>query len=314
VRKPLGGSVAANVLEHGVGALNIDGCRVGVTGGSTQPSGMDRYNARNMELGYRPGAYQQGEVKAPKAGGRYPSHLVLSHASGCRQVGVRKVKKGGGTGVKSTDLSHDAGFLGGSDGGGYATSHYDADGTETVGAWECEPGCPVAELDEQSGVRRSAGDYPSEAQHSEDGVTSFSPEQGPLYSDSGGASRFFYCPKASKADRSAGGNVENKHPTVKAHGLMTYLCRLVTPPGGVVLDPFMGSGSTGVACKTEGFRFIGIEQDADSYETARQRIELAGEPFTDEWGETTSGASHPAVKVDEVESNLIADLFGGSLE
>jgi|688.fasta_scaffold172156_2 DNA modification methylase len=86
----------------------------------------------------------------------------------------------------------------------------------------------------------------------------------------GDAARFFYCAKASKADRGEG----NSHPTVKPTELMRYLCRLVTPPGGVVLDPFMGSGSTGKAAVLEGFKFIGIEREAEYLEIARGRIEV----------------------------------------
>lgn len=119
------------------------------------------------------------------------------------------------------------------------------------------------------------------------------------------AARFFYCAKASKRDRDDGldgfahatagemtggreegsaglnnpragagrtGGGKNIHPTVKPTDLMRYLCRLVTPPGGVVLDPFMGSGSTGKAAKLEGFRFIGIEREAEYLEIAQARI------------------------------------------
>lgn len=95
------------------------------------------------------------------------------------------------------------------------------------------------------------------------------------HGDSGSAARFFYCAKASKKDRNAGlpNGATNKHPTVKPESLMKYLCRLITPPGGIVLDPFMGSGSTGRAARLEGFDFIGIEQDPESFETAQQRIE-----------------------------------------
>jgi hypothetical protein len=88
--------------------------------------------------------------------------------------------------------------------------------------------------------------------------------------DTGSAARFFYCAKASKRDRDEG----NGHPTVKPTDLMRYLCRLVTPPDGVVLDPFMGSGSTGKAAVLEGFRFIGIEREAEYLEIARGRIQL----------------------------------------
>jgi len=121
--------------------------------------------------------------------------------------------------------------------------------------------------------------------------------------DSGSAARFFYCAKASKADRNEGLFVGlqrtrnkrkrwqqdksgtflvrakesklayNSHPTVKPTDLMRYLCRLITPPGGVILDPFMGSGSTGKAARLEGFKFIGIDSDQESFYTATKRIE-----------------------------------------
>ena len=120
-------------------------------------------------------------------------------------------------------------------------------------------------------------------------------------STTGSAARFFYCAKASKADREEGlegfrprarptmgsgigrqpdqqrANNHNVHPTVKPTALMRYLCRLVTPPGGLVLDPFCGSGSTGKAAVLEGFRFIGIEREAEYVEIAKARIAAAVE-------------------------------------
>ena len=120
--------------------------------------------------------------------------------------------------------------------------------------------------------------------------------------DSGSAARFFYCAKADRADRNDGcQNMERKplnwssgtqnpgsfqaegtdrtspnhHPTVKPTDLMRYLCRLVTPKGGLILDPFMGSGSTGRGAVLEGFKFIGIEQTAEYVEIARARIDSA---------------------------------------
>ncbi len=91
----------------------------------------------------------------------------------------------------------------------------------------------------------------------------------------GDAARFFYCAKANKNDREDG----NVHPTVKPTDLMRYLCRLVTPPGGIVLDPFMGSGSTGKAAMMEGFRFIGIEREAGYVKIAKARISAAKAAF-----------------------------------
>lgn len=93
--------------------------------------------------------------------------------------------------------------------------------------------------------------------------------------DSGSAARFFYCAKASKKDRNEGLEDKSTHPTVKPTELMKYLCRLVTPLGGIVLDPFMGSGSTGKAAMTEGFKFIGIEISEEYAEIARKRIDFA---------------------------------------
>lgn len=118
--------------------------------------------------------------------------------------------------------------------------------------------------------------------------------------DKGSASRFFYCAKASKSERNEGlegfehkktndgrdkeidnafqrGSTlrKNNHPTVKPLKLMSYLVRLVTPPNGTCLDPFMGSGSTGIACKKEGFNFIGIEREAEYLEIAKARIDNA---------------------------------------
>ena len=94
---------------------------------------------------------------------------------------------------------------------------------------------------------------------------------GAFHGDRGGASRFFYTSKASGKDR---GRDEhgNDHPTVKPTDLMRWLCRLVTPPGGLVLDPFMGSGSTGCAAVAEGFRFVGIDLDQRHVDIATRRL------------------------------------------
>jgi hypothetical protein len=107
-----------------------------------------------------------------------------------------------------------------------------------------------------------------------------------IFDGLGGGSRFFYCPKVSQAERNAGcdkdhternnhnhiGSNINNHPTVKPISLMAYLCRLVTPPNGTVLDPFMGSGSTGIAACMENFDFIGIDMEEEYVEITRHRI------------------------------------------
>jgi site-specific DNA-methyltransferase (adenine-specific) len=88
----------------------------------------------------------------------------------------------------------------------------------------------------------------------------------------GDKQRFFYCVRAQPHERHAG--VErNTHPCVKPVDLMRYLCRLITPPCGLILDPFMGSGSTGIAAYLEGFNFIGIEREEEYYNIAQQRLE-----------------------------------------
>jgi site-specific DNA-methyltransferase (adenine-specific) len=165
-RKPLVGTVAANVLAHGTGALNVDGCRV---------AGERVTTSRNIALGSSSG----GIFGAASTPGIFESHPE---------------------GRWPANLIHDGG-------------------------------------DDVAGLL-------------------------------GDAARFFYCPKASKKDRGEG----NAHPTVKPTDLMRYLCRLVTPPGGVVLDPFMGSGSTGKAAILEGFRFIGCELSPEYAAIAEGRI------------------------------------------
>ena len=133
----------------------------------------------------------------------------------------------------------------------------------------------------------------------------------PQYADLGGASRFFYTAKASRSERTHGGEVVNLHPTVKPISLMRYLVRLVTPPGGSVLDPFCGSGSTGVAAILEGFNFVGSEMEAESVKTSKARLELAvlvsvggvKNPWEDEPAETAPAEEAPVI-------SSIEDLFG----
>ena len=124
-------------------------------------------------------------------------------------------------------------------------------------------------LDEQSGNVKSRGQYKNFKETSKGIFQGGNPIEPNKYAgQQGGASRFFYCAKASKSERGDG----NGHPTVKPIRLMQYLTRLITPPGGTVLDPFMGSGTTGIACKDEGFNFIGIEISEEYFEIAEKRI------------------------------------------
>lgn len=210
-RKPLAGTVAANVLAHGTGALNIDACRVGDFQNTT-PSGVDRRNAKLAELGYRPGEYQMGEKVPNTPPGRWPANLI-----------------------------HD-------------------------GSDEVLAGFPESSTTGKRSAASRAATVKGTAWLADN-------HQSTEYTDTGSAARFFYCAKASKADRDEGleGTLRNNHPTVKPTALMSYLCRLVTPPGGVVLDPYTGSGSTAKAAALEGFRFTGFEIDPDYHAIAERR-------------------------------------------
>lgn len=233
-RKPLEGTVAANVLKWHTGAINVDGCRVG-NFQNTTPSGVDRRNAKLAAIGYRPGEYQMGEKMPDTPAGRWPANLI--HDGSDEVVGLFPQSSGG--------------------------------------AWPAKG----AQFGMSGGERKQRGERTEMA-------------------DSGSAARFFYCAKVSSSERNAGlSNLpdkewkgdgaaipqrgerpfnpsKNNHPTVKPIALMRYLCRLITPPGGTVLDPWMGSGSTGVACKEEGFQFIGMEQDEGYYTIACHRMNV----------------------------------------
>lgn len=319
-RKPLSeSSIAANVLRWGTGALNIDASRIGVGnpvrwGGNGQANHGGRYGGGADYAGTRP-------IVAAHNRGRFPANTLLSHSLFCVQVGTRRVKGGTQPGtIRSTALGvmnddgwqpHDT----------ERTGYADADGYETVDAWDCHESCPIRLLDAQSGASKSARSTRKRAGESVGNAVTLNryhmnTDNVGGYDDSGGASRFFlnlppeeplrfiYQPKASRRERNQGleglpervahDNVRmnghgglpqqtpnqhrpqaNHHPTVKPVNLMRYLVRLVTPPDGVVLDPFMGSGSTGLACIEEGFRFIGIEQDETYVTIAEARLAAA---------------------------------------
>jgi site-specific DNA-methyltransferase (adenine-specific) len=240
-RKPLPTTVAANVLAHGTGGLNIDGCRVGTEGGTRRDGKASQPNDAGWEN-------MRGHGIAELNAGRWPANFIH-------------------------------------------------DGSEEVLALfpETTSGSLTGQPRTENKIYGSAANTLGTPRFHE--------------GDSGSAARFFYCAKASKKDRDEGldafnskasssmsgrrnpenaewdtGNDvtsrfvtkrKNVHPTVKPTDLMRYLCRLITPPGGVILDPFMGSGSTGKAAILEGFRFIGIEKEAEYLEIAKARIEFA---------------------------------------
>lgn len=263
-RKPLAGTVAANVLEHGTGALNIDGCRVGFSDGEESPAASRRKGAIN-HLSDRPAAEAEAEGR-------------LENRSSPERY--QQERPGEALGRWPANLIHD-----GSD--------------EVLAAFPDAKGQQGALTgDEPSGVLGHANCYGRMDQRH---------AATPRIDSSTSAARFFYCAKASKKDRNEGlgampettadpygqhrgrrmaendarfdgkppSRGQNNHPTVKPTELMRYLCRLVTPPRGLVLDPFAGSGSTGKAAILEGFRFIGIEIDDGYAEIARTRLRHA---------------------------------------
>ena len=217
-RKPLDGTVANNVLAHGVGGLNIDACRVPTT---------DRWEASGVQSA--PGSSLQGSadgslnvsVSSTHEAGRFPANVLLDeHAA--------------------------------------------------------------KEMDEQSGVLDPGGQSRTNQQGSKDVATWNLPsrEGQSRYQDRGGASRFFpvfkYQAKAPKKERPVierEDGTKIQHNTVKPLALMEWLVSLIVPPGGVVLDPFAGSGTTLQAALNKGFTPIGIEQDADYIKLIEKRLE-----------------------------------------
>ena len=199
-RKPLAGTVAANVQQHGTGALNVDGCRVG---------GERRFNPPTRKgATVALGSFDMCEGEGSPVEGRWPANVVLDEAAAellDAQSGERPTRPG------------------------------------PVGSGS---GNPAANVPFVGGVATT------------------------VYTDTGGASRFFYTAKASSAERGAA----NTHPTVKPVALMRWLVRMVTPPGGLVLDPFAGSGTTGVAARAEGFRCVLIEREPEYLPIIAERL------------------------------------------
>ena len=244
-RKPLAGTVAANVLAHGTGALNVDGCRIELAELAEGETGADVYNGPTG-----PGFSMDGTRAIPAIEvtgndlGRWPANVLLDE-NAADLLDEQTGEVGAAAPVKGT-----------------------------------EPMAPAF-----SGNLYGAPAKGSDAH--------------PFYADRGGASRFMYVAKADRAEREHGlqhrtrkallwssgeqspgtfqadgtnREVANHHPTVKPIALMTWLVRLITPPGGLVLDPFMGSGSTGIAALREGFDFIGVEREPEYVAIARDRI------------------------------------------
>jgi hypothetical protein len=205
LRKPCSeGAVAANVLRHGTGALNIDASRVGTAADvpsvhATRKSDYPQsYTGNGAGWGRTRGGYAGDEVHWEPKGGRWPANLVLQHLDGCRCEGTKEVKPPNGSGrAGAGSLGFQTLYVGGvAKGAGFAGGSVKTDGTETVAAWSCEPGCPVTALDTQSGVSKSTGGRIGNAQgaYANQGRTGWGTGHtagDPGFGDVGGASRFF---------------------------------------------------------------------------------------------------------------------------
>jgi site-specific DNA-methyltransferase (adenine-specific) len=310
-RKPLekGLSIAENILKWGVGGINIDATRIGFKDEadykeSTQKNQHADFGTKPMTNNNVYGDYSMVEPKNYEPTGRFPANIILTHHPECECKGVKKVKAiKGGMGEKSMGGMGKNGKYGkyaldtlGANAGGLG----DENGEETIENWDCHEDCPIRILDEQSGVSKT-GDIKSYKQKNIDSYNGSMPtiREVNFKGDKGGASRFFYCAKASKSERNKGlEGFNNGHPTIKPIKLMQYLVKMVTPPNGKVLDPFCGSGTTGIACKIEGFDFVGIEQDAEYFKIAKSRIKnYTGD--NNEYQEDTPEPETPTINNDD---------------
>jgi DNA modification methylase len=278
-RKPLAGTVAGNVMTHGTGALNIDGCRVAHASAGDLAASQAKNPGRDDTV--TSGVYGSSRPQqSVNDAGRWPSNVLLTHSADCEPAGTRQVKSDGHvpavTGKRGT-------YMPGLD--GHSAGERRMGGTdrlETVQAWNCAEGCPVAELDRQSGVLTSGRLDQGTIRAANKTYGQIADRGDKVYrTDSGGASRFFpvfrYEAKApvSERPRLADGTA---HPTVKPLALMRWLVRLVTPPGGLVLDPFGGSGTTAEACVIEGFNCILAEKDPAHAELIKARLSKPIQP------------------------------------
>ena len=194
LRKPLSeGTVASNTLKHGCGGLNIDGSRVGRENRTYKGSGVSEMRYTDGRAGLTDGRGRDMEFSVS---GRWPANVILQHLDGCRCEGIKRVKgtgpRAGGSGSRFNDPGN---LLSRKGHEGVRTNHAglaDKDGKETVANWICVEGCPVAALDEQSGVR-AKGNFPSQQNTASWKMSSKGKSLTPEidYGDSGGASRFF---------------------------------------------------------------------------------------------------------------------------
>jgi site-specific DNA-methyltransferase (adenine-specific) len=274
--KPLDGTFAENALKHGVAGINIDGTRIGYEAGGNLASNPSLRTHINGGNGGHVIAHEENRrVVIPNQTGRWPANVILSHTPDCRQVGTVKLKPKEGHRPNPVAQQSDGNIQFNQKPVGYQKISYTGpDGTEKVGAWECSEDCPVRLLDEQSGVSTSTGGQASLGAFRNGDIygkgRNEKEKRNPGLGDTGGASRFFYCAKASRRERGEG----NNHPCCKPLKLCEYLAKLIKPPaGGKLLVPFSGSGSEMIGALAAGWKTVhGIEQSQEYVEIARRRI------------------------------------------
>ena len=276
-QKPISGkTIADNVLEHGTGGINIDECRI--------PTDENIELGRNNRKECSSNSYGTGLMGIDRTNlnqGRFPANVIFECI--CDETVETEIKSSGHwSKTKVTGFGDRIG-----DGSSSYEGVGDKEGTKAIS--HTNPDCPCRMLDKQApnvGNMMNATRKKTTTGGTGNAWTTSSKNKGDsngIFDGLGGASRFFYQAKASKSERSAGlTQNENFHPTVKPVDLMRYLCRLITPPNGTVLDPFMGSGSTGIGAILEGFDFIGIEMEEEYLKIAEIRIKAwkksAGKP------------------------------------
>lgn len=289
IRKPISeATVATNVLKHGTGAINIDDSRIG---------NEERFNPPTRKAATAAtaamGDFSKCDGEGSTVAGRFPANLVLSHNCDCELVSEGKRVEG--KRVEGKRITTD---FAGKERERINGIKYD----NKAEVWACTEGCPIAILDGQSG---QSGQFPGIMNPVQTGTFEYHAGIGGRSGkglvggkkDFGGASRFFYTSKSSRSERNEGLSDRdakkvndgretpidnpfqrgetmrlNTHPTVKPFKLMRYLVRMITPPGGTVLDCFMGSGSTGAVAVACGFQFIGTEQAEEYFQIAAMRV------------------------------------------
>jgi len=257
-RKPISeANIAANVLRWGTGGVNVDECRVGINPNvdDARLGGKGSWNPTGKSMFFD----GKGSNVPSNPQGRFPAHLIhdgseevvgLFPVSESRPVNPNNIGKSG-SGKKLAMFGI---------GSVVQTGYYDKE----TSAARFFKACPDDDP-EDAETRRLVYQSKASKADRDEGLEGFEVCDVHRYKAGLGGG---LDPMASARNR-------NHHPTVKSTNLMRYLCRLITPPGGIVLDPFMGSGSTGKGAALEGFQFIGIEQDAEYLEIARARIAAA---------------------------------------